>query len=114
MADHYRNKGAFSKAEKEYVVMTERQGTLYDDPQHYLDYADTLFSIGAQHYEEASTIIYRLLANEQYYLSEKDHDGEQRLAEDLENNKRVLQEAYLMLGRIYTAQLNKDKQRGGT
>ena len=112
LADHYRGAGAYSKAKKEYRVMTERQGALYENPQHYLDYAETLFSIGEEHYDEAANVLYRLLANEHYYLSDQAQDGALRSTTDIRENGRIIQEAYLMLGQIYTAQIDGKKQQG--
>ena len=112
LADHYRGAGAYSKAKKEYKVMTERQGALYENPQHYLDYAETLFSIGEEHYDEAANVLYRLLANEHYYMSDQAQDGALRSASDIRQNNRIIQEAYLKLGQIYTAQIDGKQKQG--
>ena len=82
------------------------------NPQHYLDYAETLFSIGEEHYDEAANILYRLLANEHYYLSDQAQDGALRSTSEIRENGRIIQEAYLMLGQIYTAQIDGKKQQG--
>ncbi|NRA40291.1 MAG: hypothetical protein HRU15_19260, partial [Planctomycetes bacterium] len=105
LADHYRATGAYSKAKVEYELMTDRQGTLYDDPQYYLDYSETLFALGEKKYDDAVTILYRLMANEQYYISELDDQGNTRDVTLITRHEKVIQEAYLMLGRIFTAQL---------
>lgn len=106
LADHYRSTGAYSKARIEYELMTDRQGMLYENPQYYLDYSETLFALGEKKYDDAIAVLYRLMANEQYYISTNDSQGNARDVDLVTLHEKIIQEAYLMLGQIFTAQLD--------
>jgi hypothetical protein len=105
MADYYRRHGAYSKAWDEYQMIEDRSKGLHPHPVVYLHEADTLVQLDKPH--QAAERLYVVLANEAAYLSQRDEEGNPRPQEEMERNQRIVQEAYLTLGRLFNDRLSE-------
>ncbi len=103
---HFRAKGSFRQAADEFSALSETGYGLFDDPRIFLDYASCLTELGDL--PSATRQVYRLLANEDSYLSPRDRNGLTRPADEVTRNQQAVQDAYLTLGRMLatTAQQN--------
>ncbi|MFW5829447.1 MAG: tetratricopeptide repeat protein [Planctomycetota bacterium] len=105
LAKHHRSRSAWRRAVAEYQEIMEQQGAYVDDPEFYLDYSDSLFQL--EQYEQAQSVLLRLLANEERFGRAVDEQGRSRPDELVRNEREILQRAYLLLGRLYTARLER-------
>jgi hypothetical protein len=96
LARHYRSHQVHGKAAQEYAEVIEH-GASRGDPQVYIDYANSLMEVRDD--GTALKVVYTLLANEQDYLA-GGSSASMRSSEDLAKYRAVLQQAYLLLGRL--------------
>lgn len=95
---HFRGIGAFRQAAEEFAALAETGHGMFDDPRIFLDYAACLSELGDL--SAAAKQVYLLLANEDSYLSARDHNGLTRPADEVARNQQAVQDAYLTLGRM--------------
>ena len=95
---HFRATGSFRQAAEEFAALSETGYGLFDDPRIFLDYASCLSELGDL--PSATRQVYRLLANEDSYLSPRDRNGLTRPADEVTRNQQAVQDAYLTLGRM--------------
>jgi tetratricopeptide (TPR) repeat protein len=105
LADHHRSRSAWRRAVEEYVEIAEHQGEYVDDPQFYLEYSDSLYRL--ERFEQAQQVLQRLLANEDRFGQAVNSQGRARPDEVVRRERETLQRAYLLLGRLYTARLER-------
>jgi hypothetical protein len=105
LGDHHRRHGAWARAIKEYELLIEQQGEYRDDPRFYLAYSDSLFQL--QRHQRAQEVLMQLLANEGRFAQPLDEQGKPRQAEIVQREREVLQKAYLLLGRLYSAEIER-------
>jgi len=98
---HFRGIGAFRQAAEEFAALSETGQGMFDDPRIFLDYAACLSELGDL--PAAARQVYLLLANEDRYLSVRDHNGLTRPADEVARNQQAVQDAYLTLGRMLAA-----------
>jgi hypothetical protein len=96
LARHYRAHETHGKAAQEYAEVIEH-GASRGDPQVFIDYANSLMAVHDD--GTALKVVYTLLANEQDYLA-GGSSASMRSSEDLAKYRAVLQQAYLLLGRL--------------
>jgi hypothetical protein len=106
---HFRAKGANRQAAEEFAALAETGNGQFDDPRIYLDYAACLSELGDV--QAAARQIYLLLANEDSYLSQRDHNGLTRPADEVTRNQQAVQDAYLTLGRMLATASQQDSSR---
>lgn len=92
LARYYRSHAAHGKAAVEYSEVVDR-GASRGDPQIYIDYATSLIEV--RDHQTALKVVYTLLANEQDYFA-----GEHKSPEDLAKARAVVQQGYLLLGKL--------------
>ena len=73
--------------------------SLVPDPQLYLDYAHDLKKSGQS--DRSRQIIYTLIANESFYLSDVDGNGIMRTAEEIERHRNIIRQAQIVLGTLF-------------
>ncbi len=97
LARHWRAHGAQRKAADEYagIVDTALHG---GDPRILLEYTESLTALGEN--EQAISLLYGLLAQEQTLLGREDALGHPKVAEDLARDQAAVQQAYLQLGQL--------------
>jgi hypothetical protein len=98
IAKHYREHNDHRLAAAAYSSIIDRVEQIDDDPNIYLDYAESLQR--AHDVGTAIRMVYVLLAKEDQYLSQQDDRGRTRTIEEISTNNAALQKAYLMLGRF--------------
>ena len=74
------------------------------DPQLYLEYAEALLNSGEP--QRARQIVYTLIANEYYYTGPIDHEGNARGEDQVEEHKKIIRHAQILLGSMYADSLD--------
>jgi len=98
LARHFRSRGSWREARREYAAIVEESSTLQDDPRVHLEYAEVLARV-----KERSAAIRQvnlLLANEAVFTGETNLAHLPRPAPEITANRAALQEAQLLLGRL--------------
>ena len=98
LARHFRGRGSWREARREYAAIVEESSTLQDDPRVHLEYAEVLARV-----KERSAAIRQvnlLLANESVFTGDTNLAQLPRPAPEIATNRATLQEAQLLLGRL--------------
>lgn len=112
LAEHYRAGNQHRRAVDEFHDINRRAAGLVDDPQFYVEYAESLREL--DRLSDARTIAYRLVANEQLYMADNDPAGIPREPEILDRNLQAVRRAKLLLGELHLAMaISPDADRSG-